>query len=84
MPIAINFATGDTTPKMVTIPIADDAIGEADERVNLSLTNLTGNARVGDRYNNAVLTIVDWQEVGTIVFCFGQIQGWISFEILNP
>ena len=48
-----------TTPKIVTIPIADDAIGEADETVNLSLTNSTGNATVGDRYNNAVLTIVD-------------------------
>jgi Calx-beta domain/RTX calcium-binding nonapeptide repeat (4 copies) len=58
-PIAINFAAGDTTPKIVTIPIADDAIDEADETVNLSLTNPTGNATVGDRYNNAVLTIAD-------------------------
>ena len=33
-PIAINFAAGDTTPKIVTIPIADDAIDEADETVN--------------------------------------------------
>ena len=59
MPIAINFAAGDTTPKIVTIPIADDAIDEADETVNLSLTNPTGNATVGDLYNNAVLTIAD-------------------------
>ncbi|MEG3935380.1 MULTISPECIES: Calx-beta domain-containing protein [unclassified Microcoleus] len=58
-PIAINFAAGDTTPKIVSIPIADDAIDEADETVNLSLTNPTGNATVGDRYNNAVLTIAD-------------------------
>ena len=58
-PIAINFAAGDTTPKIVTIPIADDAIDEADETVNLSLTNPTGNATFGDRYNNAVLTIAD-------------------------
>jgi len=58
-PIAINFAAGDTTPKIVTIPIADDAIDEADETVNLSLTNPTGNATVGDRYNKAVLTIAD-------------------------
>jgi Ca2+-binding RTX toxin-like protein len=58
-PIALNFAAGDTTPKVVSIPIADDAIDEADETVNLSLTNPTGNATVGDRYNNAVLTIAD-------------------------
>ncbi|MBD1825906.1 right-handed parallel beta-helix repeat-containing protein [Microcoleus vaginatus GB1-A2] len=58
-PIAINFAAGDTTPKIVTIPIADDAIDEAEETVNLSLTNPTGNATVGDLYNNAVLTITD-------------------------
>jgi hypothetical protein len=47
--------------------------------VNLSLTNPTGNATVGDRYNNAVLTIADLEEVGTIVFCFGQIQQSIAF-----
>jgi parallel beta-helix repeat protein len=58
-PIALNFAAGDTTPKVVSIPIADDAIDESDETVNLSLTNPTGNATVGDRYNNAVLTIAD-------------------------
>jgi len=65
-PIAINFVAGDTTPKIVTIPIADDAIDEADETVNLSLTNPTGNATVGDRYNNAVLTIVDNDKPPTV------------------
>ena len=65
-PIAINFAAGDTTPKIVTIPIADDAIDEADETVNLSLTNPTGNATVGDPYNNAVLTIADNDKPPTV------------------
>ncbi|MFB2879204.1 Calx-beta domain-containing protein [Floridanema aerugineum] len=57
-PIAVNFAAGDTTPKVITIPIVNDTLVEADETVNLSLVSPTGGAIIGTQ-NTAVLTILD-------------------------
>jgi hypothetical protein len=57
-PIVVNFADGDSTPKIVTIPIANDTLVEPDETVNLSLGSPTGNASIGTQ-NTATLNIVD-------------------------
>jgi Calx-beta domain len=57
-PITVNFADGDTAPKIVTIPIVDDALVENEETVNLTLTNPTGGVNIGTQ-NNATLTILD-------------------------
>jgi hypothetical protein len=57
-PIVVNFADGDSTPKIVTIPIANDTLVEGNETVNLSLGSPTGNASIGTQ-NTATLNIVD-------------------------
>ncbi|MFB2969753.1 beta strand repeat-containing protein [Aerosakkonema sp. BLCC-F183] len=56
--IVVNWADGDTAPKIVTIPILDDTLVELDETVNLSLSNPTGGATIGTQ-NTATLTILD-------------------------
>ena len=54
----VSFAAGDTANKTVNIPIVDDAAVEANETVNLALSNPTGGATLGSP-NTAVLTITD-------------------------
>ncbi|MBD1999288.1 putative Ig domain-containing protein [Leptolyngbya sp. FACHB-541] len=55
--IAVNFAPGETT-KTVTIPIADDILFEANETINLTLSNPTEGVAIGTQ-NTATLTIID-------------------------
>jgi Calx-beta domain len=57
-PIPVNFADGDSTPKVVTIPIIDDTLVEGNETVNLSLAGPTGNATIGTQ-STATLNILD-------------------------
>ena len=57
-PITINFADGDTTAKIVTIPIVDDPLQEPVEGINLTLSNITGGAVLGTQ-SSATLSIVD-------------------------
>jgi RHS repeat-associated protein len=56
-PITVNFADGEVTKK-IDIPIVNDTIIEADENLQLTLTNPTGGASIGQQ-NTATLTIVD-------------------------
>ena len=56
-PIQVNFAAGETS-QTVAIPIVDDTAVEAAETVNLTLTNPTGGAAIGQQ-NTATLTIAD-------------------------
>jgi hypothetical protein len=57
-PITVNFADGDTTPKTITIPITNDTLVEGNETVNLTLTNPTNGATLGNQ-NTATLSIID-------------------------
>ncbi len=57
-PVVVNFASGDTTPKTVTIPIVNDTLVEPTETVNLSLGSPTGNASIGTQ-STATLNILD-------------------------
>ena len=54
----VNFAAGDTASKTVNIPIVNDTLVEANETVNVTLSNPTGGATVGSP-GSAVLTISD-------------------------
>jgi len=56
-PITVDFADGETE-KTVNISITDDTETEADETINLALSNPTGGATLGTQ-DTAVLTIVD-------------------------
>ena len=57
-PISVNFAAGDSAPKVVNLPIIDDTLVEPNETINLSLVNPTGNATIGTQ-STAITTIVD-------------------------
>ncbi|MBW4549589.1 MAG: S8 family serine peptidase, partial [Aphanocapsa sp. GSE-SYN-MK-11-07L] len=67
-PIAVSFADGETS-KIVTIPIADDTLFEADETINLTLSNATNGATLGTQ-TTATLTIVnnDAPQQGVLAF----------------
>ncbi|MBE9187966.1 hypothetical protein IQ270_25825 [Microcoleus sp. LEGE 07076] len=56
--IAVNFAAGDSAPKVINIPIIDDALVERTETINLSLVSPTGNATIGTQ-SSAILSIID-------------------------
>ncbi|MFN5513449.1 MAG: Calx-beta domain-containing protein [Cyanobacteriota bacterium] len=70
-PITVNFADGENS-KIVTIPIVNDSQFEADETVNLTLSNPQGGAVLGDQ-TTAVLTILndDLPQPGTILLNSG-------------
>jgi len=53
----LTFAPGDTS-KTFQVPIIQDSLDEADETVNLALSNVSTNASLGTP-SNAVLTILD-------------------------
>nr|NCR56027.1 hypothetical protein [Microcystis aeruginosa L211-07] len=55
--VTVNFASGETQ-KIVTIPLIDDLDIEGDETVNLSLSNPTNGAIIGEQ-STAILTIKD-------------------------
>ena len=57
-PITVNFADGDSTPQIVTIPIINDTTFEPTETLNLVLGTPTGGATLGTQ-NTASLQIVD-------------------------
>jgi Calx-beta domain len=65
--IAVNFASGDSAPKTVTIPIVNDTLVEGNETVNLSLGSPTGGATIGTQ-STATLNIVDNDIPGTLQF----------------
>nr|NCR88478.1 hypothetical protein [Microcystis aeruginosa G13-10] len=56
-PIIVNFANGETS-KTVVIPIVNDTVYEANETINLTLSNPTGGAIIRGQ-NTAVVTIVN-------------------------
>ena len=63
----VSFAAGDTTNKTVTIPITNDALVEANETINMTLSSPTGGATLGSPAA-AVLTIVDNDAAGSLQF----------------
>ncbi len=65
--IAVNFADGDVTPKVITVPIVNDSLVEPTETVNLALANPTGGATIGTQ-GTAILNIVDNDTPGTLQF----------------
>jgi hypothetical protein len=56
--IVVNFAAGDTTTKIITIPIVNDTEVESNETINLALSNPTNGATIGSQASTT-LTIVD-------------------------
>lgn len=55
--VIVQWANGDSTPKQVNIPLVNDGAIEADETVNLSLSQPTGDSALG--LASAVLSIAD-------------------------
>jgi uncharacterized membrane protein YgcG len=54
----LTWADGDSADKTFSITISDDSSAEADETVNLALTNASNGSSLGGQ-NSAVLIIVD-------------------------
>jgi Leucine-rich repeat (LRR) protein len=64
----LNWSHGDASDKTFTVDILDDTIFEDDdETFNLTLTNATGGATIGEP-RTAVVTIIDNDEPGTVQF----------------
>ncbi|MEN8219751.1 MAG: Calx-beta domain-containing protein, partial [Pseudomonadota bacterium] len=65
----LNWNNGDTSDKTFTVSITDDAIFEGDETFNLTLSNATGGATIGEP-STAVVTIIDDEKPpkGTLQF----------------
>ncbi|MGL5061818.1 MAG: Calx-beta domain-containing protein [Microcoleus sp.] len=57
-PIVVNFASGDSAPKTVVVPIANDTLLEGTENLNLTLASPTGNATIGTQ-STATLNVID-------------------------
>jgi hypothetical protein len=55
----LTWADGDTTPQVITIAITDDLLDEADETVNLTLSNPSLGVALGFQPATALLTIRD-------------------------
>ncbi len=62
----LNWADGDSTSKTFSVAIANDAIDEADESINITLANATG-ANLGTP-NSAVITITDDDATPAVTF----------------
>jgi hypothetical protein len=60
----LSWADGDSADKSFSLAISDDVVDEADETVNLSLSNPTGSASIGTTAT-AVLTISDNDDADT-------------------
>jgi Leucine-rich repeat (LRR) protein len=54
----LTWTDGDASDKTFTVPILDDTIFEGNETFNLTLSNATGGATIGDPAK-AVVTIID-------------------------
>jgi ribosomal protein L35AE/L33A len=63
----LTWTDGDASDKTFTVPILDDTIFEGDETFNLTLTNATGGATIGEPAK-AVVTINDNDTHGTLQF----------------
>lgn len=61
----LNWADGDSANKTFTVPICNDLIPEANETVNLALSNAGGGATIGSP-SAAVLTITNDDVPGTL------------------
>lgn len=66
-PIVVVFADGDSATKIVSVPILDDGIVEADETATLTLGAPSGGASLG-AFTVATLTITNDDFPGTIAF----------------
>ena len=63
----LNWSDGDAADKTFQVQIIDDSIDEADETVNLALSNVTGGATLGAQAAST-LTIVDNDTAGVAQF----------------
>ncbi|MTJ42475.1 Calx-beta domain-containing protein [Dolichospermum flos-aquae] len=72
-PITVTFGDGETT-KTVAIAVIDDTIYEGDKTVNLTLSDPTGGAILGNQINST-LTIVENEPVPQSVYTFTYTYG---------
>ena len=56
--VTVAFAAGDTAPKTVSIPVANDTLVEGNETLNVTLSSPTGGATLGTPAS-AVVSIID-------------------------
>ncbi|GAB4340831.1 MAG: hypothetical protein Fur0042_01850 [Cyanophyceae cyanobacterium] len=67
-PQRVTFGDGDTTPKTVRVPIANDAIEEPTETFRATLSNLTGGVIAADPSATTVEIVDDDAPAGVLEF----------------
>lgn len=78
----MNWADGDTDDKSITVSIIDDSAAEADETIEIGLSNPQGGASLGTSAE-LTLSIIDDDTNGAALFAMSELTYAGAFRLKN-